>query len=157
LGVTSMPKIETEWHCFEALTAGELYELLRFRQDIFVVEQRSPYPDLDGLDQRAWHLLLRSDAQLAGYLRLIPTSGRPPVVRIGRFAVSSQLRRRGIGRTLMQQALSFCSEHYPLQPIALAAQLQLVPFYESFGFAAVAQPFDDFGVMHVEMAMGGRS
>ena len=48
-----------KWRRFEALTAGELYELLRFRQSIFVVEQASAYPDLDGLDQSAWHLLAR--------------------------------------------------------------------------------------------------
>ncbi len=46
-----MPEIATEWRRFEEWTAGELYELLRFRQSIFVVEQASPYPDLDGLDQ----------------------------------------------------------------------------------------------------------
>ena len=81
-----MPKIATKWQRFEALTAAALYELLRFRQDIFVVEQRSPYPDLDGLDQSAWHLLWRVDAQLYGYLRLMPIPGPPPVVRIGRVA-----------------------------------------------------------------------
>ena len=45
-----MPKIDLEWQPFEGFTADRLYELLGFRQSIFVVEQRSPYPDLDGLD-----------------------------------------------------------------------------------------------------------
>jgi ElaA protein len=144
--MTSMPKIETEWHRLETLTAAELYELLRFRQSIFVVEQRSPYPDLDGRDQSAWHLLLRADGVLAGCARLIPSP-----LRIGRLAVASHLRRHGIGRMLMEQALSFCRERYPPQPIALAAQLHLMAFYESFGFVAVSEPYDEFGVPHVEM------
>jgi ElaA protein len=146
--LTSMPKIAMEWQSFDGLPPAALYEVLRFRQSIFVVEQRSPYPDLDGLDQEARHLLLRSDGELAGYLRLIPTP-----IRIGRVAVASQLRRRGLGRRLMEEGLRFCRERYPAQDIILAAQLNLVPFYSSFGFAVISEPYDDFGVMHVEMSM----
>jgi len=141
-----MPRITTEWQRFEALTAGELYELLRFRQNIFVVEQRSPYPN-------AWHLVARTKRELAGYLRLIPMTGPPPTLRIGRVAVSPLLRRCGLGRMLMEKALAFYRKHYPLRSIALGAQLPLVPFYESFGFAAISEPYDDFGVAHVEMVL----
>lgn len=151
--VTSMPKIETEWQRFTALTADALYELLRFRQDIFVVEQRSPYPDLDGLDQSAWHLAARSRRELAGYLRVVPLSGPPPLVRIGRVAVAAHLRRQRIGRALMEEALLFCRTQYPAQPIVLGAQLQLTPFYESLGFSVSSPPYDDFGVPHVGMTM----
>lgn len=156
LNATSMPRmsprIAFEWLRFEALTTVELYELLRFRQGIFVVEQCSPYPDLDALDQGALHLVARVDKELAGYLRLIPTTG-PPLVRIGRVAVSPPQRRQGLGRMLMEKALLFCHERYSGQPIALSAQLHLVPFYENFGFVATSDPYDDFGVAHVEMAL----
>jgi ElaA protein len=148
LRMTSMPKIETRWQRFEALTAGGLYELLRFRQNIFVVEQKSPYPDLDGLDQSAWHLLLRAEGERAGYLRLIPQP-----LRIGRVAVAAPLRRYGIGRRLMQEALLFCSQHYPGLPVVLTAQAYLVPFYQSFGFEPTGEPFDDYGLTHVDMAL----
>ena len=79
-----MPEITTDWRRFDELTAGELYELLRFRQRIFVVEQASAYPDLDGLDQGAWHLLARLESELIGCLRLRSITGPPPIVRIGR-------------------------------------------------------------------------
>jgi predicted GNAT family N-acyltransferase len=102
-------------------SGSELYELLRFRQTIFVVEQRSPYPDLHGLDQKAWHLVARGESELAGYLHLMPIAGPPPLVRIGRVAVSSHLRRHGIGRTLMEEALLFCRKCYAGQPIAHSA------------------------------------
>jgi ElaA protein len=148
--MSSMPEVAMEWQRFDQLTTDKLYELLRFRQTIFVVEQRSPYPDLDGLDQDAWHLLLRYDSALAGYARVM---SQP--VRIGRVAVATGLRRRGLGRRLMEEALCFCGEHYPLQDIVLAAQLQLVPFYQSFGFAVTSEPYDDFEVRHVEMRMPG--
>jgi ElaA protein len=148
--VTSMPEAVTKWQRFDQLTVDGLYELLRFRQGIFVVEQKSPYPDLDGLDQHAWHLLLRADGVLAGCLRLIPP---PPLVRIGRVAVAAPLRGRGLGRRLMEEALLFCREHYPGSPVALTAQAHLVAFYRSFGFAPTGAPFDDFGVTHIDMEL----
>jgi ElaA protein len=148
-----MPEITTEWRRFDELTAAELYELLRFRQSIFVVEQASAYPDLDGLDQGAWHLLARLESEHIGYVRLTPLTGPPPMVRIGRVAVSPSLRRGGLGRMLMEKALSLCHERFPPQAVALGAQVPLVPFYESFGFATTSEPYDDFGVAHVEMVL----
>ena len=148
-----MPEITTQWRRFDELTAAELYELLRLRQSIFVVEQGSAYPDLDGLDQRAWHLLARLESELIGYLRLMAITGPPPIVRIGRVAVSPSLRRGGLGRMLMEKAMILCRERFPLQAVALGAQVPLVPFYEIFGFAPTSEPYDDFGVAHVEMVL----
>ena len=147
------PEISLEWRRFEQLSAPELYDVLRFRQDIFVVEQGSPYPDLDGLDQTARHLLLRERNALGGYLRLAPMPGPPPSVSIGRVALAPHLRGRGLGRTLMNRALLLCRDDYPVRPIVLRAQRHLVPFYQGFGFAVTSEPFDDFGVTHVEMTM----
>ena len=144
------PEISMQWRRFEQFSVDALYEILRFRQSIFVVEQSSPYPDLDGLDRDAWHLLLRANGELAGYLRLIPMP-----VRIGRVAVAPDLRRRRLGRRLMAEALRFCGERYPAQDIVLAAQLSLVPFYEGFGFAVTSEPYDDFGVRHATMSLRG--
>ena len=148
-----MPEITTEWRRFDELTACELYELLRFRQSIFVVEQACAYPDLDGLDQNAWHFTTRLAGELIGYLRLTAITGPPPMVRIGRVAVSLSLRRGGVGRMLMEQALILCRERFSPRAIRLGAQVPLVPFYESFGFAIASEPYDDFGVAHVEMVL----
>jgi ElaA protein len=148
-----MPEITTEWRHFDELTTGELYDLLRFRQSIFVVEQRSPYPDLDGLDRGAWHLLARLESELIGYLRLTAKPGPPPLLRIGRVAVAVHLRRQGLGGTLVQEALRLIGEHYPGVDVALGAQAHLVPFYQGFGFETSGEPYDDFGVSHIEMRM----
>jgi ElaA protein len=148
--MTSMPEVAMEWQNFDQLTAATLYKLLRFRQGIFVVEQGSPYPDLDGFDRDARHLLLRMDGVLAGYLRLIPA---PPSVRIGRVAVSASMRGRGLGRRLMEEALLFYRAQYSGQPVVLTAQTHLVPFYQSYGFEPSGAPFDDFGVAHVAMEL----
>jgi ElaA protein len=154
---TSLPNIgvpiTSKWRRFDELSAAALYELLRLRQQVFVVEQGSPYPDLDGLDQLAHHLLLADDRTLCGCLRLLAPAEDGPAVRIGRVCVARQWRRQGLARRLMEEALAFCREHHPGQMVALSAQLDLVPFYESYGFAAIGDPYDDFGIRHTEMRL----
>jgi ElaA protein len=147
--MTSMPNVAMKWQHFAQLPADRLYELLRFRQAIFVVEQRCPYPDLDGLDREASHLLLSVGDALAGCLRLLP----PPRLRIGRVAVAADRRRQGLGRRLMEEALAACRKRHPGQPVALTAQLPLAGFYRSLGFVAVSPPFDDFGLVHLHMRL----
>src|SRR5271169_2441479 len=149
------PEISFEWRCFEQLSPHELYDVLRFRQSIFVVEQGSPYPDLDGFDQTARHLLLHEAGVLGGYLRLAPMPGPPPLVSLGRVALAPHLRGGGLGRLLMKCALGLCRDEYPGRLMVLRAQRHLVPFYEGFGFAVTSEPFDDFGVTHVEMMLRG--
>lgn len=142
------PEISTEWLSFAQLSAAALYELLRFRQQIFVVEQTSPYPDLDGLDEQARHLVLRDEGRTVGYLRLVTL---PEAWKIGRVAVAAERRRDGLGRRLVAEALAFCQICNPGQPVLVGAQHRLLRFYESFGFRTVSQPYDDFGVPHIDM------
>lgn len=144
-----------DWYGFAGLSAALLYEVLRFRQAIFVVEQRSPYPDLDGLDQPAQHLLLRLDGALAGYLRLIPHPEEQRLA-IGRVAVAERWRRRGLARLLMAEALARCGRDFPHCAITLSAQTYLVPFYGALGFRAASAPYDDYGVPHVDMRKPAR-
>jgi ElaA protein len=139
-----------QWVSFGDFSTALLYEALRFRQAIFVVEQASPYPDLDSLDERAEHLLLRVDGALAGYLRLIPYPGERRVA-IGRVAVAEALRRRGLARWLMDEAFTRCRQDYPDCAITLSAQTYLVPFYERLGFRPTSAPYDDYSVPHVDM------
>jgi ElaA protein len=155
--VTSLPKIALEWRRFQDMSTEELYELLQFRQNIFVVEQRSVYPDLDGLDQSAWHLLLRVESELCGYLRLIPVPASPPSVRIGRVAIALRLRRHGLGRLLMDEALRLHSQDYAGQEIVLSAQAHLAAFYAAFGFEETSAPYDEFGILHIDMKLSART
>jgi len=143
-----------EWVRFADFSAALLYDVLRFRQAIFVVEQRCAYPDLDGLDQQAEHLLLRRADELAGCLRLIPFPDEARVA-IGRVAVAEAMRHRGLGRKLMIEALARCRRDYRNHAVTLTGQAYLVPFYGSLGFAVTSAPFDDYGLSHVHMALRG--
>ena len=139
-----------EWLSWSDLSPALLYEVLRFRQDIFVVEQRCAYSELDGRDQDARHLLLRIGGTVAGYLRLIPDAGNKQV-RLGRVAVAAAHRRGGLAQRLMAEALARCRADYPGFAIALSAQAHLVAFYAGFGFTPVSPPYDDEGIPHVDM------
>jgi ElaA protein len=139
-----------KWYRFDDFSAALLYEALRFRQAIFVVEQASPYPDLDSQDERAHHLMLWVDGALAGCLRLLPDPGEARV-RVGRVAVAAALRRQGLARRLMDAALARCRQDFPDSIVTLSAQTYLVPFYETLGFRATSPPYDDYGVPHADM------
>ena len=141
-----------EWCNFADLSAALLYEVLRFRQAIFVVEQSCAFPDLDGLDQRAEHLLLRVDGELAGCLRLIPFPDEARI-KIGRVAVVEKRRRQGLARSLMKEALARCRRDFSDCTVALTGQTYLAPFYESLGFAVTSAPYDDYGLSHVDMTL----
>jgi predicted GNAT family N-acyltransferase/very-short-patch-repair endonuclease len=145
-------QVGLEWRHFGDFSATELYEVLRFRQAIFVVEQASPYPDLDGKDRRAEHLLLWRDGALAGCLRLISDAEHRRVA-VGRVAVAAPLRRQGLARLMMAGALVRARRDCPDCTVTLTAQTHLAPFYASLGFRPVSEPFDDYGVPHVEMAL----
>jgi ElaA protein len=153
--VTIPENITLAWHDWSGLSAAELYELLQFRQAVFVVEQASPYPDLDGRDSEARHLALRHDGLLVGYLRLIAPSDdeNPPRVRIGRVSVAPEARGSGYARLMMDEALRRAAALYPENDIEIGAQTHLEVFYRSLGFTPSSSPYDDFGVPHIDLVL----
>jgi ElaA protein len=132
------------------LDGSTLYALLRLRVDVFVVEQRAAYPELDGrdLEERTRHYWLAdADANVLGTLRLLkePDGG----YRIGRVCTRADARGRGLGAQLMTAAMAEARG----KPCVLDAQTQQVGFYERFGFeTAGAEYVDDDGIPHVPMS-----
>ena len=93
----NIQNLQWSWKSFEQITKEELYEVLSFRQSIFVVEQKSWYQDADGLDNISLHLLLKDNTFLVGYLRLIPPGKKYDTPSIGRIAIKENLRGNAIG------------------------------------------------------------
>jgi ElaA protein len=146
--------MKLQWHRWNELSTAALYELLQFRQAVFVVEQASPYPDLDGRDSEARHLVLRHDGALIGYLRLIaPSEQDQPLVRIGRVSIAVDERGHGCARLMMNEALRLAGELYPNSDIEIGAQTYLEAFYRSFDFAPSSSPYADFGVPHIDLVL----
>ncbi|WP_064691705.1 GNAT family N-acetyltransferase [Rhizobium aegyptiacum] len=136
---------------FDELSARELYDLLRVRVDVFVVEQNCPYPELDGKDIDALHLRLLEGTQLLGAVRILKPYEPQDPSKIGRVVVSPAHRGKRLGNALMREAITACERLHPENPIALSAQAHLRRFYESFGFVGTAQEYLEDGIPHIDM------
>jgi len=134
---------------FSALSAQELYDILQLRAAVFVVEQNCPYQDVDGHDQAAWHVTCRENGVLLAYCRVLPPGEKFAEWSVGRVITSPAARGRGLGQTLMQQALALIDAKGG--NVRISAQAYLEKFYQGHGFASVSAPYDEDGIPHIEM------
>ena len=131
---------------FGHLAAQSVYEICRLRQDVFVVEQECPYPDLDGrdLEPGTRHVLLDDGAGLVGYARVLDDRD---VWRIGRVLLAEPARGRGLADVVMHTALSVSSG----RDVVLDAQTPLVGWYAGLGFTPDGPEFLEDGIPHTPM------
>jgi ElaA protein len=144
-----------QWSRFHELRPADLYAVVQLREAVFIVEQNCPYPDADGRDPRAWHLLGwqqgPTERALVAYARIFEPGVRYTEGSIGRVVTAPSVRGTGLGRTLMAEALRRLEALAPGEKIKLAAQRRLEEFYGGFGFTAVSTPYEEDGIMHVDM------
>jgi ElaA protein len=144
-----------QWSRFSELTAADLYAVVQLREAVFIVEQNCPYPDADGRDPNAWHLLgwsQRSTGRaLVAYARIFEPGVRYDEASIGRVVTAPDVRGTGKGRALMAEALRRIDSLMPGQPIRIAAQRRLEDFYLGLGFKTVSDPYEEDGIIHVDM------
>jgi len=133
------------------LTLQELYEVLRLRTQVFVVEQQCVFQDMDGTDQRARHLLGTDEGGLVAYARLFAPGEYFEQASIGRVVTASSSRGTGIGRQLMTEAIRSVEHHWGAVPIRIGAQAYLQRFYESFGFERDGNDYIEDGIPHLHM------
>jgi len=138
---------------FADLTVNELYDLLRLRSQVFVVEQNCVFLDMDNKDQLCHHLLLYADDVLLAYARVLPPGLHYAEASIGRVITSLAARGTGTGKELMELAISATKKLYPDQPLRIGAQLYALKFYERFGFLRDGEIYDEDGIDHVEMIL----
>ena len=138
-------------HCkwFSELTPTELYDVLKLRVDVFVVEQACPYPELDGRDQAALHVWLEEEGRVLACLRVLDRGVESPHVSIGRVVTAR--RRQGLGTRVMQAGLRAARQVFGPGPVYLEAQTYARPFYETLGFRPVSGPFLIDGIPHIRM------
>jgi ElaA protein len=128
------------------LDVTTLYNILRLRVDVFVVEQECAYPELDGrdLEPGARQLWAESSGEIVATLRMLDDV---TAVRIGRVATAASARSSGLAGRLMQRALELAGD----REVALDAQSHLQRWYERFGFARVGDEYIEDGIPHVPM------
>ncbi|KPG78496.1 GNAT family N-acetyltransferase [Pseudomonas moraviensis] len=144
-----------EWICKHHSDLGkeQLYALLKLRSDVFVVEQKCAYPDLDGQDLEGdtYHLMGWEDDQLMAYLRLLDPESQGGDVVIGRVITAPAGRGKGLGHAMMEQALKQAGKHWPQVPIYLSAQAHLQGYYGKYGFEVAGEEYLEDGIPHIGM------
>lgn len=136
---------------FSELTVNELYELLKLRAEVFVVEQNCVFQDMDDKDQNCYHLMLYLDGQLVGYSRLVPAGISYKEMAIGRVITAASVRGKGLGKMLMELSIEYCRKLLSQGDIRIGAQTYALGFYASLGFVAEGETYDEDGIEHVEM------
>ena len=138
---------------FEALSVHELYDLLRLRSEIFVVEQNCVYLDLDGKDKVALHLIGEFEEKIVAHARLFKAGISFENASIGRVTVDANYRDRKWGHELMREAIAGILLHFGESKITLGAQLYLKKFYQSHGFVQTSEMYLEDDIPHIEMKL----
>lgn len=132
---------------FDKLTTQELFNIYKLRIDVFVVEQRCPYHEVDDIDTISHHIYLQNDnSKILAYCRLYQQND---TYHIGR--VISSIRRKEYGTQIMKTAIQFAEKNLKAHTIIIEAQTYAVEFYEKLGFVEISEPFEEDGIEHVRM------
>ena len=152
---TTAVTTEWQWHSFNALTGADVYAMLALRQQVFILEQQCLYADIDHNDQHAHHLFgwrtIDGQRRLAAYLRCLAPGVTYEEVSLGRVLTAPEARGGGMGRALLAEGLALAERLYPGQAIRIGAQQHLQRFYASYGFDTVAAPYNEDGILHIDM------
>lgn len=143
--------IHFNWYPFSELTPQLLYAALALRAEVFVVDQRCNYLDPDGKDFFALHLLGMENDSLVAYTRLFPPTDIENYLVFGRVVTARSVRKKGYGKKLIQELLYYCDAHFPGVSVQCSAQYYLKAFYNSFGFEAYGEIYEDVGIPHIAM------
>ena len=143
---------------FEQLSTNELYDFLKLRIDVFVVEQTCYYPDIDEVDRhpQTLHIFGYKDEQIVGYLRILPKGTTYPQYNsIGRVIVADSERGTGLGHDLIKTGVNACLAHFNEREIKISAQEHLAKFYQRHGFKQVTEMYLEDDIPHVGMLYQG--
>ena len=139
---------------FHQLSVDELYDILKLRIDVFVVEQTCYYPDLDNIDrhQDTIHLFCYQEGKVSAYLRILAKGqSYDEYISIGRVIVADQARGTGLGHKLMAEALKLSQRYFPEDIIKISAQEHLESFYNKHGFERISTMYLEDNIPHIAM------
>jgi len=144
-------QIDWKLKTFDELNVHELYELLKIRSEVFVVEQQCVFLDMDDKDQQCYHLLGYVNGKIGAYTRLVPPGVAYEFASIGRVVTSPLVRGSGMGKLLMEKSIEEVERIFGRVTIRIGAQVYLKEFYNSFGFEQSSNIYDEDGIDHIQM------
>jgi ElaA protein len=136
---------------FIELSTTELYQLLKIRAEVFVVEQNCAYLDVDNYDLGALHILGTRNNEIVAYARLLPQGYYHKEAGIGRVVTSASARTLGYGKLLMEYAITETLIQFKTNEIVISAQLYLEKFYTNLGFKTEGEPYLEDDIPHIKM------
>lgn len=136
---------------FEELTTQELYKIIRARVEVFVIEQDTPYQDLDNYDQKALHIWAEQDGELLAYCRIFDKGIKYSETSIGRVLTTANARKKGLGKELISIAIENIEKLFKTSEIRISAQDYLIKFYSDFGFVDTGKKYLEDNLPHTEM------
>lgn len=142
---------------FEELSKTELYDILRFRSEVFVLEQNCVYQDIDKKDLNALHIIGVEDSQIVAYARVMDAGVYFTEAAFGRVLVRENYRKLGYGHKITSASIAAIKEHFDADEIRISAQVYLITFYQSHGFETVGDRYLEEGIPHISMILKLRS
>lgn len=136
---------------FSELTTTELYEILRLRSEVFVVEQDCVYQDVDNKDQKALHVIGFKNNKVVAYTRIFKPGDYFENASIGRVVVDINVRKFGYGHIIIKESIKAIKNYFNKTTIKISAQTYLKKFYESHGFHQVGEEYLEDGIPHIGM------
>ena len=146
-----MQTIHWKIKSFAELSVPELYEILKIRQEVFIVEQTCDYLDADGYDDKAIHLWAENNGEILAYCRLFEAGIKYQEASIGRVLTNSDYRNLSLGKTLMKFALFIIEARFRAGDVRISAQDYLLKFYSEFGFQDTGKKYLEDDIPHTEM------
>lgn len=142
-----------EWKIkkFNELSTEEIYEILKVRNQVFIVEQNCPYEDCDDKDKNAYHLFLSDEGKIVAYIRILHKGVSYDEISIGRVLVNREYRGKNFGRELMVKGIEFTKNELKEDSIRISGQEYLREFYKSLGFKEVSDVYLEDDIPHIEM------
>ena len=134
----------------QEVSATDLYQILKLRQDVFIVEQNCIYEDIDDLDPNSEHVFLKNDGKIIAYSRIVPAGMKFEYPSIGRIVINKSHRGKGFGKEIVQKSLNILSER-KVKVVLIEAQSHLQRFYETLGFKKISDSYPVDGISHIKM------
>ena len=144
-------KIKT--YKYQELGADRLYEILKLRSEVFVVEQNCAYQDLDNKDQIALHLIVEENDKVIGYTRIFKSGDFYKNSSIGRVLVKKEHRGKDLGKKIMKKSIDQIKKDPLEKKIELSAQKYLLKFYLDLGFKKIGEEYLEDNIPHVKMIL----
>ena len=136
---------------YKDLTIDELYEILKLRSIVFVVEQNCIYQDIDDIDKTSYHIFMKEKdkPEIKVYLRVFEKD--KDTAQIGRVVTAEDKRRKGYASELIKKGIDIAKNELKKNKVYLEGQVYAAKLYEKLGFKIISDEFLEDGIPHYKM------